>query len=146
MKLGKFTTNSQDETFELGFRFAAELKTGDVVALFGDLGAGKTEFIKGICSYFKVDELVNSPTFTIMNQYAGMLNDDEIPILHIDLYRIKKSNELKEIGFDEIIFSGDSIKLVEWADKAFGLLPPDSYSINIKFKKNYENERIITID
>lgn len=146
MRLGKFTTKSQQETFDLGLRFAAELKPGDVVALFGDLGAGKTEFIKGICSYFIVDELVNSPTFTIMNQYSGIWDDIEIPILHIDLYRIKKSNELKEIGFDEIIFSKDSIKLVEWADKAFGILPPDSYSVNIKFKKNNETERVITID
>ncbi|TAL69938.1 MAG: tRNA (adenosine(37)-N6)-threonylcarbamoyltransferase complex ATPase subunit type 1 TsaE [Bacteroidetes bacterium] len=146
MKLGKFTTKNQKETYDLGFRFADELKPGNVVALFGDLGAGKTEFIKGICAYFKVDELVNSPTFTIMNQYIGELDENEIPILHIDLYRIKKSSELKEIGFDEIIFSNDSIKLVEWADKAFGVLPPDTYSINISFKKNNENERIITID
>ncbi|MBI5324097.1 MAG: tRNA (adenosine(37)-N6)-threonylcarbamoyltransferase complex ATPase subunit type 1 TsaE [Ignavibacteriae bacterium] len=146
MKLGKFTTKSQQETFDLGVRFAAELKPGNVVALFGDLGAGKTEFIKGICSYFNVDELVNSPTFTIMNQYVGELNEMEIPILHIDLYRIKKSSELKEIGFDEIIFSNDSVKLVEWADKAFGILPPDTYSVNIKFKKNNENERNISID
>jgi tRNA threonylcarbamoyladenosine biosynthesis protein TsaE len=146
MKLGKFNTKSQAETTELGYKFAGELKPGDVVALFGDLGAGKTEFIKGICNYFKVNELVNSPTFTIMNQYTGSYKSNDILILHIDLFRIKSSKELKEIGFDEIIFSNDSIKLVEWADKAFGILPPDSYSIDIKFKKNNENERMITID
>ena len=93
----KYTTNNEQETIVLGKKFAKELNLGDIVYLYGDLGSGKTEFIKGICEFFEVDDLVTSPTFTIMNKYMGELKNHEIPIFHIDLYRIEKNNELNEI-------------------------------------------------
>jgi tRNA threonylcarbamoyladenosine biosynthesis protein TsaE len=142
MKLNKKVTFTDDETQKLGFEFAQILRPGDVVALFGGVGAGKTEFIKGVCDYFKVDEIVTSPTFTIMNKYFGELNGDEIIIFHIDLYRIKSPKELSEVGFEECVFSENSIKLIEWADKSGGILPENRYNVKITLGKDNEDERI----
>ncbi len=121
METQTYTTKSEAETIELGKSFAEKLKKGDVVLFYGDIGVGKTEFIKGICKYFNVEEIVTSPTFTIINQYNGMLNGEEIAIFHIDLYRVKEKKELLEIGFEECLYSADSIKLVEWAENSSGI-------------------------
>jgi len=142
MKLNKKVTFTDDETQKLGFEFAQILKPGDVVALYGGVGAGKTEFIKGVCDYFKVDEIVTSPTFTIMNKYFGEYNSEEIIIFHIDLYRIKSPKELSEVGFEECVFSENSIKLIEWADKSGGILPENRYNVKITLGKENEDERI----
>lgn len=140
-----YSTNSEEETAELGRTFAKRLLPGDVVAFYGDLGAGKTEFIRGICTNYNVKELVTSPTFTIMNQYSGEYNNDEIKIFHIDLYRIKNQNELEEIGFDDCIYSKSSIKLIEWAEKAEERLGNLSYEVNIKLDENEDSKRKIEI-
>lgn len=145
MEVNNYTTHSEQETIELGRKFAEDLIPGDLVLFYGDLGSGKTEFIKGICEYFKVDELVTSPTFTIMNQYAGEFDDYNLPIYHVDLYRIKSKEELGEIGLQDCLFSDDAIKLIEWAEKAESLLPDTKYKVNIKFDSNDENYRIIEI-
>lgn len=139
-------TFSEDETVELGRRFAHNLERGDVVALYGELGAGKTEFVKGICDYFEVDDIVSSPTFTIMNQYTGTNRDnDEIELYHVDLYRIDSSRELQEIGFNECTQSRNAIKLIEWAEKANGCLPRERYSVIFRFNEEDEDMRIIEI-
>jgi tRNA threonylcarbamoyladenosine biosynthesis protein TsaE len=138
-------TFSEEETIKLGGEFAGRLLAGDVVAFYGDLGSGKTEFIKGICNYFKVGEIVTSPTFTIINQYSGIKDGEEIPIFHLDLYRIKKADELAEIGFNECVHSPGSIKLIEWSERANGQLPEDRYNIEINFDESNESERIIKI-
>lgn len=141
----KYTTNNEDETIELGRKFAKELSLGDIVYLYGDLGSGKTEFIKGICEFFKVDDLVTSPTFTIMNKYIGELKHHEIPIFHIDLYRIEKNHELNEIGFAECLFEENSIKLIEWAEKAETHLKKPTYIVRIIPDEDSENIRQIYI-
>ena len=137
-----YYTISEEETCQLGFDFAKKLKSGDSVALFGELGSGKTELIKGICDYFKVEDLVSSPTFTIFNQYTGQLDDEQIQIYHIDLYRIKNLQELDEIGFKECFYSDGIIKLVEWAEKT-----NHDYSWNYKIylTTDVENENGRTI-
>ncbi len=132
-----FTTNSEEETISLGFKMAQRLRKGDVVAFTGDLGAGKTEFIKGICSYFKVDEIVTSPTFTIINQYNGTVLNSDISIYHLDLYRIKSIDELIEIGFDDCINYEESIKLIEWADKAGLKLQNSDYKIHFILSEEF---------
>jgi len=145
MKTNKYTSNSVEETNKLGFDFAANLKRGDVLSFYGELGAGKTEFIKGMCEYLNVEEIVNSPTFTIINQYTGELDDEEVTIYHLDLYRIANTKELKEIGFDECIHSTDNIKLVEWAEKANETIDNCTYEIHFETDENDENLRHIAI-
>ncbi len=138
-------TFSEEETIALGDNFAERLIPGDIVALFADLGMGKTQFIKGICNFFEVHEIVTSPTFTIINQYFGRKKDREIPIYHVDLYRIKSTNDLGEIGLNEYIYSKDSIILIEWAEIAEGFLPATKYSIHITGNIQNEDERVFDI-
>jgi tRNA threonylcarbamoyladenosine biosynthesis protein TsaE len=140
------TTHDKTETIQLGKDFAAQLSTGDVVALYGDLGAGKTEFVRGVCEFFHVGDIVSSPTFTIINSYSGALDDDEeVKIYHVDLYRINSTDELADIGFDECLAAPDSIKLVEWAEKATDSLPRRRYTIIFRLDDADEDERYIEI-
>jgi len=111
-------SKSEKETINAGRKFAETLKPGSVIGLKGNLGTGKTQFVKGICKYFNVQEVVNSPTFILVNEYTGYEEDEnEIKIYHFDLYRLKSSAELEVIGFEEFI-SSDSIVLIEWPDIA----------------------------
>ncbi len=145
METQTYTTKSEDETIELGRKFAENLKKGDVVLFYGDIGVGKTEFIKGICKYFNVEEIVTSPTFTIINQYNGTKDGENIAIFHIDLYRVKEKKELLEIGFEECLYSADAIKLVEWAENSFEIVKFVNYRISIKADFENVNERLIEI-
>src|SRR3974390_3491687 len=117
-----YHTGSVEETIALGEGFSKKLKEGNVVALFGDLGTGKTHFIKGICRGLGVHEHVASPTFTIVNEYDAR----GIKICHFDCYRIQSEKEMTDIGFDEYIFNSN-ICLIEWADRIENLLPPVRY-------------------
>lgn len=145
MNTEKYITYSEEETIELGAKFAERLKPGDIIALEGSLGTGKTEFIKGICKFFEVQEIVTSPTFTIINQYTGKFEDEDINIYHIDLYRIKSKNEFDEIGLLDCLADENAIKVVEWADKANGILPDNIYRVKITSDNENENERIFEI-
>lgn len=145
MDIEKKITNSANETFEVGKTFANKLQQGDVVAFYGDLGAGKTEFIKGICSAFGVRELVNSPTFTIINQYVGTKNSEPLSILHIDLYRINQPKELDEIGFSECLETKSSLVLIEWAENAANKLYNLNYKVKFLLDDEKENHREIII-
>jgi tRNA threonylcarbamoyladenosine biosynthesis protein TsaE len=121
----KFISNSEKETVALGEEFAkTKLKPGDVVALIGELGSGKTRFIKGICSGLGVTEHVSSPSFTIVNEYTSKIGK----IFHFDFYRIASTSELKEIGFDDYIYN-EGICVIEWADRVMELLPPNRYDV-----------------
>jgi len=140
-----YSSSSEEETFHLGTRFAERLSPGDVVAFSGDLGTGKTEFIKGICDQMQVDEIVSSPTYTIVNQYAAETSDGEQTIVyHIDLYRIENLEELTELGFQEIIADPVAIKLIEWAPIAASLLPPARWEVQLATLDD-ENARRIEI-
>jgi tRNA threonylcarbamoyladenosine biosynthesis protein TsaE len=113
-------TRSPVETAALGASLAPALRLGDVVALTGDLGSGKTEFVMGVCEGLGTRGHVGSPTFTLINEYplaTGM-------VVHIDLYRINRREEIAELGLDEY-FSGRCICLVEWAERAAEFLPPE---------------------
>lgn len=141
----KHITNSEEETIELGKEFARNINAGDIIYFYGDLGSGKTEFIKGICEYFKVVDIVTSPTFTIMNKYIGEKKGNEIALFHIDLYRIEKEKELDEIGFEDCLFENNSIKLIEWAEKAESHLNKPTYIVKITPDEDSENSREIII-
>lgn len=140
-----WTSNNEDETIELGKKFAQFLNIKDIVVLEGELGAGKTEFIKGVCEFFSVEDIVTSPTFSIINQYTGLFKHKEFVIYHIDLYRIKNEMELVEIGFDECINDDNSIKFVEWPQIAAKVLLKPNYTIKIEADKKNEDLRFLKI-
>lgn len=120
-------TWSAEETMELGRSLASFLQQGDVVALFGDLGSGKTTLIKGIVAGLGATDSVSSPTFTIQHQYRSA----QMMIYHFDFYRIDSPGELRGIGCEEF-FDGDGICLVEWPERALDLLPPQRWEIYLK--------------
>lgn len=128
---------SEEQTKLLGEAFAKHLSTGDVVALYGTLGAGKTHFTKGICSFFGIPEaVVNSPTFTIVNEYDSKAG----PIYHFDAYRIEQINEFFEMGYEDYFF-GDGLCIVEWPDRVEALLPEET--IRLRFTHLGEDKREI---
>lgn len=125
---------SADETFDLGEKLGETLKNGDIVALYGDLGAGKTVFAKGIASGLGVSEEITSPTFTLLKQYEGRLR-----LCHFDLYRIEDDEALENIGFYEYL-GGEGVCVIEWAEKAS--LP---LCIKVTLKGSGADSRSITI-
>lgn len=123
----KFDSKSVEETIALGNEFAKKLVPGDVVCLEGDLGAGKTHFVKGMASFFGIDQdKVSSPTFTLINEYPS-----EIPLYHFDCYRLKNEQEALEIGIEEYLY-GDGVSVIEWPSKIKSIIPEDSIQIEIK--------------
>ena len=115
-------TDSPEATQALGRRLAARLRPGDVVALAGGLGAGKTHLAKGVAEGLGLDPAgVTSPTFTIVHEHDGPAG----LVLHLDLYRIETVAEAARLGLGELL-SGEAIALVEWPENAFGLLPPET--------------------
>jgi tRNA threonylcarbamoyladenosine biosynthesis protein TsaE len=133
---------SPEETFQCGYDYADTLEPGDIVIFTGPLGSGKTQFIKGICSYFDIKEPVNSPTFIIVNEYEGIRNGNLLNISHFDLYRINSPKELDEIGL-ESYFGKESICLVEWGETASEKFP-DARRVMLIYGEN-ENERVIRL-
>ena len=110
-------TKSAAETIELGRVLASQLKPGDVVAFYGDLGAGKTTMIKGVAAGLGVPDVVKSPSFVIVTEYAGRL-----PVYHIDLYRLDEKSDFESIGLDSYL-DGSGVCLIEWAERAEKVLP-----------------------
>jgi len=129
-------SRSAAETFAAGAKCAEEAARGDVFALTGDLGAGKTQFVKGFVSGMGSDEEVTSPTFTLIHEYTG----GRLPIYHFDFYRLDSAEAVLRVGFDDYI-EGDGVCLIEWADRFNGLLPTTSRWI--RFTTRSESERVI---
>ncbi len=125
--ISEFETFSDSETNEIGKKLSKEAKKNDVFCLIGDLGVGKTVFAKGFAAGLGVREIVNSPTFTIVQEYQG----EKLKLYHFDIYRIEAEDELYEIGFDDYIFSG-GVSLIEWADRLPDIMPENAKWIEIK--------------
>lgn len=119
-------TNSPEETWELAAELADELGAGTVMALHGDLGAGKTCFIQGFAAALGIDEPITSPTYTLIGEYEGRL-----PFHHLDLYRLSGPEEALGLGLEEY-FDVNGITAIEWAERAEGLLPENLLHIEIK--------------
>lgn len=136
----RFVTHSEEETVGVGEKLSHRLTHGSVVALYGDLGSGKTRLTKGISKGLGVTETVTSPTFTIVNEHRN----GRIPLFHFDCYRLRNIAELEEIGFDEYIY-GDGICVLEWADLIAPKLPEKRFDIRCSLGSS-ETERIITIE
>ncbi len=135
----EFISNSPEETFQIAKDFSDELKPGDVVALNGNLGTGKTIFVKGICAGLNAEQNPLSPTFSIINEYNG-----KYKIYHFDFYRIKDIEELYDIGYEDY-FNDESICLIEWANMFPEILPQERIEVLIDFGEN-ETQRKITVN
>lgn len=118
MKL-EFSSNSESRTRAIGVAIGGALHPGDILALCGELGAGKTRLAKGLAIGLGVadERAVNSPTFVLINQYAG-----RCPVYHLDLYRLPPGSELSSLGFEEMC-TGAAVVIVEWADRSPGSMP-----------------------
>ncbi len=132
-----YNTDNVSSTEQLAARLAPELSKVSVIALSGDLGAGKTAFVRGLAAAMGALDRVSSPTYALVNEYRGARK-----ICHFDLYRLSSGEELWDIGFEDYLKSG-ALCVIEWAEIASDLLPPDTIYINIE--KISENDRRICI-
>jgi len=123
----EFKSTSPDMTRDFAARLAALLKEGDVIALDGDLGAGKTCFTGGLAEGMGSDDYVSSPTFTIVNEYEG----GRLPVFHFDTYRLQDEEDFLASGLDEYFYRG-GVSVIEWSDIIKGLLPEKTIRIRIK--------------
>jgi tRNA threonylcarbamoyladenosine biosynthesis protein TsaE len=132
--MGCLTTKSTEETIELGKKIGAFLLPNDVIALTGQLGAGKTTLIQGIAAGLGVKDYVTSPTFIIINEYEGRL-----PLYHIDLYRLDEGLAVADLGSEEYFRRG-GVCVIEWAERLKGLLPQKTEKIELKIIAEEERE------
>lgn len=122
-----YEVNSPEETFELGKKLGQEATVGEILCLNGDLGVGKTVFTKGYAKGLGVTEEVNSPTFTIIQEYK----DGRLPLYHFDVYRIEDSFEMDELGYEEYFF-GDGVCLIEWSVNISDIIPKEAKKVLIE--------------
>lgn len=138
----KILSNGHGDTFRYGLKLGSLLKKGAAVCLYGDLGAGKTVFAKGIATAFGIHERdITSASFTIIAEYRGTHRGQEINLYHIDLYRIEEASQLDSIGIDEYI-GGDGIAVIEWAER----IKTIEGAISVTFSILDEEKRELTIE
>ena len=131
--------NTEEDTRALGLGIADALEPGDVVALIGDLGTGKTALRKYIAEGLGITEEINSPTFTIVKEYRS----GRLPLYHFDVYRLGSGEELLDIGAEEML-EGDGVCAIEWADIVADVLPDDAFAVCLEYGEN-EGERTAEI-
>ncbi|MEG1396517.1 MAG: tRNA (adenosine(37)-N6)-threonylcarbamoyltransferase complex ATPase subunit type 1 TsaE [Oscillospiraceae bacterium] len=136
----QYTTNSPEETENLAARLAQKLTPGTVLAFTGDLGAGKTAFVRGIATGLGICERVTSPTFTIVNEYEG----GRLPLFHFDMYRLGGPDELYDIGWEDYL-ARNGICCVEWSENVAEALGDDCLRIDLRRGEN-DTQRVITIE
>ncbi|MEN6521849.1 MAG: tRNA (adenosine(37)-N6)-threonylcarbamoyltransferase complex ATPase subunit type 1 TsaE [Armatimonadota bacterium] len=127
-------TDNAEETMAFGEALGSRLGSGDVIALYGDLGAGKTTMTKGIALGAGVDAEIHSPTFTLIHEHAG-----RVPFYHVDLYRLTGDEDIEFLGLEEYLY-GDGIVVIEWADRAPKLLPAERIEINLGYTDDDRRE------
>ena len=132
-------THGPEETFEVGRKIGMNAKPGQIYTLTGDLGVGKTVFTQGVAAGLGITEPVNSPTFTIIQEYE----DGRLPFYHFDVYRIGDLEEMEEIGYDDYFF-GQGICLIEWAELIEEILPEKRIEVTIEkdLEKGFEYRKI----
>ena len=136
----RFITNGPEETEALGARLARALEPGAVVAFTGDLGAGKTAFVRGLARGLGIRDRVTSPTFTIVNEYEG----GRLPLFHFDLYRLGCADELFDIGWEDYLARG-GVCAVEWSERMEELLEPGTIRVDLRRGED-EDRRVITVE
>ncbi|MSU75634.1 MAG: tRNA (adenosine(37)-N6)-threonylcarbamoyltransferase complex ATPase subunit type 1 TsaE [Candidatus Magasanikbacteria bacterium] len=154
----KITTHSDQETKDFGKKFASSLRSGDVVCLYGELGAGKTTLVKGIAEGLGIKDDITSPTFTLMNVYQIEPTPPRRPpargesptnyklqtLVHIDTYRLKNERELLDIGVEDYLGQPGTVTIVEWPEKVEGLLK-NKKVIKITLEHGEKDERTINL-
>ena len=134
-----YTCKSEKETMDLARSVGKKCAPGDIVCLYGELGAGKTHFVKGFAEAFGIlPASVSSPTFSIIQEYAGT-----VPVYHFDFYRLETAQEALEIGAEEY-FYGDGVSIIEWPERVGALLPGDVKEIHITSINNTTRKITIT--
>jgi tRNA threonylcarbamoyladenosine biosynthesis protein TsaE len=124
-------SSTVEQTREWGKQLGGRLRGGDVIALIGDLGAGKTAFAQGVGEGLGVTGPMTSPTFTLIHEYIGQINGDEVRLIHMDLYRLQRPEEAEVIGVEDV-FTEDSVCLIEWPEIAEDYLPEDRLNVEIQ--------------
>lgn len=138
MSKASFKSNRVEDTIEFGRQLGKKLKAGDVVALRGPLGSGKTHLVKGIAEALNIEKsVVHSPTYSLIHEYEG-----RIPLYHFDCYRMKSVNEALQIGAEDYIFS-DGICVIEWPEIIETILPEEVLWVNLK--ATGKNKRVIEV-
>lgn len=133
-----YISKSREQTIKLAKNFSQQLKPGSCIGLIGELGSGKTVFVKGLAKGLGIKENVTSPTFTLLQIYTG-----KIPLYHFDLYRLNSINELQDIGYEEYLHN-NTIAVIEWAEKFIDLFPKNGYLIYFKYINKSQREIKIT--
>ena len=126
----RIRSHSAEQTIDLGADLGRRLARGDVVALHGPLGAGKTTLVKGIARSLQIEDPVTSPSFTLIAEYEGFLEGLPVVLYHVDLYRIGHPREIEDLGLEEIL-GGSGICVIEWAEKASDFLPESAIQVEI---------------
>ena len=140
--LNRIETNSAEETYALGRQIGAQASAGEVYTLTGDLGVGKTVFTQGVAKGLGIEEVVSSPTFTILQVYE----EGRLPFAHFDVYRIGDVEEMEEIGYEDY-FYGNGVCLIEWADLIEEILPEHYWKITIRKDLDRGTDfRLITVE
>lgn len=137
----EYISNSVEETKKIASELAKTLNGGDVLCMYGDLGAGKTAFVQGLAKGLGIDEPITSPTFTIVNEYYGSL-----PLYHFDVYRIADPDEMYEVGYEEYVYGG-GISVIEWSELIEDILPERRYKVTIlKDASEHDDYRRIEVE
>jgi len=134
--MAKIITHSEKETIKFAADLAKKLKGGEIIGLIGDLGAGKTVFVKGLAKGLGIKKTIISPTFVLMKIYSLSEKQEKIKnLVHIDVYRLPKPEDIITIGASEYWQRSDTVTVIEWADKIKKVLPPQTKFIKFKIKK-----------
>jgi tRNA threonylcarbamoyladenosine biosynthesis protein TsaE len=132
----KIISTSEQETFDFAKKFAESLRGGEVIALEGDLGAGKTVFTKGLAEGLGVKRTVTSPTFVVMKIYDANTKSKIKKLVHIDAYRLDSARSASTIGAEEYFYSPDTVTVIEWPVKIKNILPRSFINIKISIEEN----------
>jgi len=140
----QFITNSFEETQQIGENFAHLLEGGEIVALYGDLGSGKTTFVQGLAKGLGITRNINSPTFIIAREYSIKNQESSIKeFVHIDLYRIESKKEVMNLGLSDLFNNSESVVAIEWAEKVRDLLPQKRIEVHFTYLEDDKRKIII---
>lgn len=136
----KLHSSNSDETIELGRKIGLCLKKGDILAMQGTLGAGKTTITKGIAESLGVKDVITSPTFCLISEYEG-----KMPLYHIDVYRLEGTEDFINLGTDDMLY-GNGVSIIEWSEKIMEELPSSTIIIRLTPESDHGTERTIEIE